>query len=91
MLATAERRGQLSGGAPGVGADSSLRQVVASCRERGCSVHRISYEVPMAQIVALTTLSKECEQHVQVGPEILRLLGRRTFCQNEDLPAGMER
>jgi hypothetical protein len=46
-------------------------QVVSSCRESGCSVHRVSYNVPMSQMIAVTTLSKECEQHIQVG-SILR-------------------
>ena len=47
--------------------DLAGEQTVSSCREPGCSGHRVTYQVPMSHIIAITTLSKECEQHIQVG------------------------
>ena len=39
---------------------------VSKCRERGCYVQRIRYNVPMRQISALAALSENCEQHIRV-------------------------
>ena len=39
---------------------------VSKCRERGCFVQRIRYNVPMRQISALASLSENCEQHIRV-------------------------
>ena len=39
---------------------------VSSCRERGCSVHRVEYGAPISQVAAVISLSGHCEQHVRV-------------------------
>ena len=39
---------------------------VSKCRERGCFVQRIRYNIPMRQISALAALSENCEQHIRV-------------------------
>ena len=40
---------------------------VDKCREQGCSVHRVTYEISESQIAALATLSENCEQHFRVS------------------------
>ena len=37
----------------------------SKCRQAGCSVHSVEYEVPVSQIEALILMSGECEQYVR--------------------------
>jgi hypothetical protein len=41
--------------------------MVSNCQESGCFVQRIRYQIPVSQIAALTSLSKQCEQHIRVS------------------------
>ena len=38
---------------------------ITKCREPGCSVHSVKYDIPMRQIEALILLSDQCEQYVR--------------------------
>ena len=35
------------------------------CRQAGCSVHSVEYDIPLAQIEALILMSGECEQYIR--------------------------
>ena len=35
------------------------------CRQAGCSVHSVKYDIPVSQIEALILMSGECEQYVR--------------------------
>ena len=37
----------------------------SKCRQAGCSVHSVEYEIPVSQIEALILMSGECEQYVR--------------------------
>ena len=50
---------------------------VDKCREQGCSVHRVTYEISESQIAALAILSESCEQHFRV---------RTIFCVTVKIP-----
>ena len=52
--------------------DASLEVEVASCHGPGCFDIDVNYTLPIKQIVALTDLSNNCFQHIQVV-KILRL------------------
>ena len=38
------------------------------CRQAGCSVHSVEYDIPLSQIEALILMSGECEQYVRCDP-----------------------
>ena len=41
------------------------RVQTSKCRQAGCSVHSVEYEIPVSQIEALILMSEECEQYVR--------------------------
>ena len=41
------------------------RVQTSKCRQAGCSVHSVEYEIPVSQIEALILMSGECEQYVR--------------------------
>ena len=41
------------------------RVQTSRCRQAGCSVHSVEYDIPLAQIEALILMSGECEQYIR--------------------------
>jgi len=41
------------------------QQAVTPCRERGCFVRAVDYEIPMKQIISIISLSENCEQYIR--------------------------